>query len=244
MADPAKRAAALRALEHVEDGMVVGLGTGSTAALMVEALAERVRAGLRVTGVPTSAATEMQAAALGIPLATLEEVGRIDVTIDGADEIGPGLGLIKGGGGALLREKIVAASSDRMVVIADASKIVDTLGTFLLPVEVVRFGWRTTAQRIAEGRSVHGLEIAGRDIGLRLRDGAPLLTDEGNHILDLACRRIPDPGRADVALNAIPGVIETGLFVGLATIAIVGPPDGRTELLGASGSLSARPAPA
>ncbi len=240
MADPAKQAAALRALAQIQDGMVVGLGTGSTAALMVEALGERMREGLRITGVPTSAATEAQAGGLGIPLATLEEVGRIDLTIDGADEIGPGLALIKGGGGALLREKIVAASSDRMVVIADASKRVETLGTYPLPVEVVRFGWRTTAARIIAGRAVHGLALAETDITLRQRDGAPLVTDEGNHILDLACRQIPDPGRADVALNAIPGVIETGLFVGMAAVAIIGHGDGRSEILGANPAAAAR----
>lgn len=232
MSDPAKRAAALRALDLVESGMRLGLGTGSTAALMVEGLGARVRAGLRVTGVPTSERTRAQAAALGIPLATLEAAGGLDLTIDGADEIGPGLALVKGGGGALLREKIVAASSARMVVIADASKAVAELGGFPLPVEIVRFGWTTTAARVAA--ALAGLGLAGRAIRRRETAGTPFVTDEGHYILDLAPAPIPDPGALDRALNAVPGVVETGLFVGIATLAVIGAADGSVRILGAA----------
>jgi ribose 5-phosphate isomerase A len=227
--DPAKLAAARAALDFVEPGMALGLGTGSTAALMVEALAGRVRDGLHVTGVPTSSRTRAQAEALGIPLATLDEVERLDLTIDGADEIGPGLALIKGGGGALLQEKIVAASSGRMVVIADAAKEVATLGAFPLPVEVVRFGWRTTMARIAEMLARHGL--AGRPIARREAAGAPFVTDEGNFILDLALGAIPDPGALDCELNKLAGVVESGLFVGLASVAVIGTADGRARVI-------------
>ncbi len=223
-ADPAKRAAAMAALELVEAGMRLGLGTGSTAALFVEALGARVRAGLAVTGVPTSSATRAQAEALGIPLATLEAAAPLDLTVDGADEIGPGLALIKGGGGALLQEKIVAAASRRMVVIADASKEVAALGAFPLPVEIVRFGWRVTAARIEAAAGVAG----------RLRGGEadPFLTDEGHYILDLPMGRIEDPAALEATLAVLPGVVESGLFTGLAAGAILGDAQGRTRVLG------------
>lgn len=227
-ADAAKRAAARAALDFVEPGMALGLGTGSTAALMLEALAERVRGGLHVTGVPTSSRTQAEAEALGIPLARLDALGRLDLTIDGADEIGPGLALVKGGGGALLQEKIVAASSARMVVIADAGKEVAALGAFPLPVEVVRFGWRTTAARIEA--ALADLGMAGRPIARREAGGEPFVTDEGNHILDLALGRIPDPAALDCALNRLAGVVESGLFVGMADAAVIGEADGTARI--------------
>ncbi|GMG84715.1 ribose-5-phosphate isomerase RpiA [Paralimibaculum aggregatum] len=232
MSDPGKQAAALAALEAVEDGMALGLGTGSTAALFVDALGARVKAGLRVTGVPTSAATAAQAEALGIPLTSLEEAGRLDLTVDGADEIGPGLALIKGGGGALLREKIVAASSARMLVIADSSKQVAALGAFALPVEIVRFGWRSTADRV--DAALAGLGFSAPSVVLRMRHGAPFLTDEGHLILDCALGTIPDPAALDIALNAVTGVVETGIFAGIAGAAILGAPDGSVTRLGAA----------
>lgn len=228
--DPGKLAAARAAVAEVADGMALGLGTGSTAKLMVDALAERVRDGLRVTCVTTSSVTEAQARALGIPLTTLDEIGRLDLTIDGADEIGPGLALIKGGGGALLQEKIVAASSAAMLVIADASKEVAALGAFPLPVEVVRFGWQTTRDRVASVLLAYGLGSAA--VALRAREGAPFVTDEGHHILDLHLGRIAEPGALDRDLNAVPGVVETGLFVGLASAAILGAADGSLRRLG------------
>ncbi len=229
-ADRAKRAAAARAVELVEDGMRLGLGTGSTARWFVELLAARLAAtGGRIVAVPTSAATRAQAENLGIPLATLDELGALDLAVDGADEIDGRLNLIKGGGGALLQEKIVAAASRRLVVIADASKRVETLGAFDLPVEIVRFGWRTTAGHIA--RCLEVQEVGGHAWRLRERDGAPMLTEEGHHIIDLALGRIADPGGLDRALRAIPGVVETGLFVGMAAQAILGAPDGSTRIM-------------
>jgi len=231
--DKAKFVAAKRAVDYVEDGMRVGLGTGSTAAWMVRCLGEMVREdGLRVTGVPTSAATARQAEALGIPLTTLDETPWLDLTIDGADEIGPGLALVKGGGGALLREKIVAAASGRMLVIADASKRVGRLGAFPLPVEIVRFGARSIAERVRGAIAALGLPDGMR---LRMAGEAPFVTDEGHHILDLSLAEIPDPDALDATLSRLPGVVETGLFLDLASEAIVGHPDGRVERVPASG---------
>lgn len=213
-----KRAAALKALELVEDGMRLGLGTGSTAALFIEALAGRMAAGLKITGVPTSEATRAQAERLGIPLARLDE-SELDLTVDGADEIDPRLNLIKGGGGALTREKIVAASSHRMVVVADASKRVETLGRFPLPVEVISFGAASTARRI--GKAAGRLGCSG-DISLRRRGETPFVTDNGNWILDCHFGSIPAPAELSQAIAEVPGVVEHGLFVGLCTSAIVG----------------------
>jgi ribose 5-phosphate isomerase A len=229
-ADRAKRAAAAHAIGLVEDGMRLGLGTGSTAAWFVELLARHLaKTGMTVTCVPTSSATREQAERLGIPLATLDEAGMLDLAVDGADEIDGRLTLIKGGGGALLQEKIVAAASRCFVVIADASKQVGALGAFDLPVEVVRFGWRTTAGHIA--RCLDGQDVAGRRWRLRERDGVPFVTDEGHHIIDLALGRIAEPGPLDRALDAIPGVVETGLFVGMAAQAILGHPDGTARVI-------------
>ena len=223
-ADDFKRQAAAKALEFVEPGMKLGLGTGSTAKHFVDLLGARVKAGLKVLCVPTSEATRLQAAALGIPLTTLDEVLERDLAVDGADEFDSELRLIKGGGGALLREKIVAAASDRMIVIADASKRVRTLGAFPLPVEVVRFGAKATLAQIQALAGDVGCE---GEIRLRLKaDGEPFLTDGGNYIYDCAFGRIEEPELLDEALKIAPGVVEHGLFLGLADLAIIGSPAG------------------
>jgi ribose 5-phosphate isomerase A len=229
-AERAKRAAAVRALDFVEDGMRLGLGSGSTARWFVELLARHLAdTGKRIVGVPTSSATQAQAEALGIPLATLDDTGALDLTVDGADEFDGRLRLVKGGGAALLQEKIVAAASARLAVIADETKQVETLGAYALPVEIVRFGWRTTAAHIARRLEAH--DVAGRNWRLREQAGAPLVTEEGHHIIDLALGRIGDPAALDCALNRIPGVVENGLFVGMATIAIIGSPDGSVRII-------------
>ena len=225
-ADAQKRAAAARALEFVQPGMRLGLGTGSTARHFVELLGERVRQGLNVVGVPTSRATETDAKRCGVPLTTLDETPELDLTVDGADEVGPGLALIKGGGGALLREKIVAAASARMVVIADESKWVETLGRFPLPVEIVPFGLGAT-QRAIE-KAIAALQKPGPLTLRRSRDGHPFVTDGGHWILDAALGRIDDPAALARALAGIPGVMEHGLFVGLArTVILAGPAGSR-----------------
>jgi ribose 5-phosphate isomerase A len=214
-----KRQAAARALEYVRPGMRLGLGTGSTAKLFVELLGERVRAGLDVIGVPTSEATRADALRVGVPLTTLEEMPHLDVTIDGADEVGPGLALIKGGGGALLREKIVAAASDRMIVIADESKLVPLLGAFPLPIEIVRFGQGATA--LAVRKTLKALALPDRLALRRTEDGHVFVTDEGHLILDAALGEIPEPRALAARLAEIPGIVEHGLFLGLAKIAII-----------------------
>jgi ribose 5-phosphate isomerase A len=204
--------------------MRLGLGTGSTAHHLVELLGERVRAGLALTAVATSEATRALAEKLGIPLSTLEETPQLDLTIDGADEVAPDLALIKGGGGALLREKIVASASARMVVIADDSKLVDVLGRFPLPIEVVPFGLRATY-----GHIEHAVAKAGCPGPLRLRHGRdshPFVTDGGHLIVDAALERIPDPFSLAARLAEIPGVVEHGLFVGIAHSAIIASVDG------------------
>lgn len=223
-AEDFKRAAAARALDFVEPGQRLGLGTGSTAARFVDLLGERVRDGLDVLCVPTSEATRAQAERLGIRLTTLDETPRLDLAIDGADEIGPGLALIKGGGGALLREKIVAAASARLLIIADASKRVDALGRFPLPVEVAHFGTRATALSIAE--RARALGLSGPVVQRMAKDGGPFPTDNGNLIFDCHFRRIEEPERLARALAEIPGVVEHGLFIGMADIAVVAGPDG------------------
>lgn len=219
-----KRQAAARALERVRPGMRLGLGTGSTARHFVDLLGEKVRGGLDVTGVPTSEATRAQAASCGITLSTLEETPELDLTIDGADEIGSDLTLIKGGGGALLREKIVARASAGMIVIADESKWVGILGRFPLPVEIVRFGMAATRRAVEDAA---GLPRNSDRLTLRRgKDGHPFVTDEGHFILDAALERIPDPQSLGVRLASIPGVVEHGLFIGIATTAILAGPDG------------------
>jgi ribose 5-phosphate isomerase A len=217
--DGLKRQAAARALEFVCDGMKLGLGTGSTAKLFVELLGERVRAGLDVIGVPTSEATRADAARCGIPLTTLDDVDRLDLTVDGADEIDPALDVIKGGGGALLREKIVAAASDRMIVIADDSKWVDVLGRFPLPVEVIPFGLAATQR--AMGKAFAQCGVSGQMVVRKGGDGHAFVTDGGHWIVDVHLRRITDAPRLAGLLTSIPGVVEHGLFIGFATMAIL-----------------------
>jgi ribose 5-phosphate isomerase A len=215
--------AARVALSHVSDGMRLGIGTGTTAEEFVRLLAEKVETGLNIVGVPTSERTAALCLELGVPLSTLEETPELDLTIDGADEIGPELTLIKGGGGALLREKIVAAASARMIVIADRSKLVETLGRFPLPIEVNRFGLRAT--EIAIGKAASTLGLQG-PLTLRMTAGVPFVTDGGHFILDASFGRIPDTRALSGALHAIPGVVEHGLFIGLASAAIVAGGDG------------------
>lgn len=222
--DSLKLAAARRALGFVEPRMRLGLGTGSTASVFVELLGAEVRKGLSVLCVPTSEQTRVLAEKLDIPLSTLDETPLLDLTIDGADELDGELRLIKGGGGALLREKIVATASDRMIVIADASKRVDKLGRFPLPVEVVRFG--VTATRNMIEMLAHDAGCQG-EISLRMKpDGSPFITDGGNFIFDCAFGQIDDPESLDEALKFIPGVVENGLFLGIADAAIIGGPEG------------------
>jgi ribose 5-phosphate isomerase A len=228
-ADRAKAAAAREAAEMVEEGMRVGLGTGSTAAHLVARLGERAREGLRFTAVATSEATARLARDAGLSTRTLDEAGWLDLTIDGADEFDPDLALIKGAGGALLREKIVAACSDRMVVIADPSKRVETLGAFPLSVEVVPFGWSVTKALLEEAMA--GLGLGKVEARPRIRGGRAFETDGGNRVLDLHLGRIENPGRTSVAINQIPGVVENGLFVDLCDAVVIGHPDGRTELV-------------
>jgi ribose 5-phosphate isomerase A len=223
-AEAQKRAAAARAVEFVRPGMRLGLGTGSTARYFVELIGERVRAGLDVVAVPTSRATQADAKRCGIPLTTLDEITQLDLTVDGADEIDPSLNLIKGGGGALLREKIVAAASARMIVIADQSKYVDALGRYPLPVEIAPFGAAATLQKL------ENLVLAShRRASLKVRqdrDGHAFVTDGGHWIVDVALGRIDDPKALAHALCAIPGVMEHGLFIDLAQMAIVAGADG------------------
>jgi ribose 5-phosphate isomerase A len=208
-----KEAAARASLKFVHDGNVVGLGTGSTAAYAVRLLAEKVRAGLNIRGIPTSSGTRELAQNLGISLTTFDEVQQIDVTIDGADEFDPQLHLIKGGGGALLREKIVASASRQVIIVTNASKQVPVLGKFPLPVEVIRFAQPLVAKRIA---------ALGSAVKLRLDvSGNPYVTDEGNHILDCQFDSIPDPPALARTLDAMPGVVDHGLFINLASIVLL-----------------------
>ncbi|ACT59537.1 ribose-5-phosphate isomerase RpiA [Hirschia baltica] len=221
MSDIAKRNAAIEALKLVEDGMTLGLGTGSTAAFFVEELGKKVQLGLDVICVSTSEVTEAQARSLNIPMADLDTAPTIHLTIDGADEFDPELRLIKGGGAALLREKIIADSSDMMVVITDASKQVAQLGAFPLPVEVNPFGMALTKARIEETLEILGMY--GIHVNVRLNEGGgPLLTDGGHHILDLHCKAIPDPDMLGAVLDQIPGVVEHGLFLDIADAVIIG----------------------
>lgn len=229
-ADTAKRASAALALEAVEEGMRIGIGTGSTADWFVRLLAERIAgAGLNVICVPTSEATAELARGLGVPLATLEKVGALDLAVDGADEVDPRLDLIKGGGGAHLREKIVAGAAARFIVIADAGKRVPKLGAFPLPVEVVRFGWPAT--RAAIVAALDDLGLGGVPVALRERGDAPALTDEDNYILDLSLGEIPDAPALAARLDRITGVVEHGLFIGMADCVALGRPDGTAEIL-------------
>ena len=224
MSEALKREAAARAVAEIASGMKVGLGTGSTARHFVELLGERVAAGLDIVGVPTSEATAAQARQCGIPLSDLDTLDKLDVTVDGADEIDAALNLIKGGGGALLREKIVAASSDAMIVIADGSKVVETLGRFPLPIEVNRFGLGATRRAVADIMARHEAEGA-----LKLREtpaGEPFQTDGGHLILDAFFGRISRPEALSIELLNIPGVVQHGLFLNMCRKAYVATPNG------------------
>jgi ribose 5-phosphate isomerase A len=223
-ADLQKRAAATRALEFVRPGMRLGLGTGSTAKHFVELLGERVRSGLDVVGVPTSEETRAHAERSRIPLSTLDDIPELDLTVDGADEIGPDLTLIKGGGGALLREKIVAAASARMIVIADESKLVTALGRFALPIEVAPFGAEATLRELS--KAIAAVQSSGSLSLRRNKDGHPFVTDGSHWIVDAALGHIDDPAALAHALCGIPGVMEHGLFLDIADIAIVAGADG------------------
>jgi ribose 5-phosphate isomerase A len=223
-AEAQKRAAAARAVEFVTPGMRLGLGTGSTARHFVELIGERVRNGLDVIAVPTSEATHAQAAACGIPLTTLDETPELDLTVDGADEIGPGMVLVKGGGGALLREKIVASASARMIAIADESKWVETLGRFPLPIEVAPFGFGATLRAVEA--AIASVQAPG-PLTLRMaKNGHAFVTDGGHWIIDAALSRIESPKALAQALSAVPGVMEHGLFVDIASVVIIAGQDG------------------
>jgi ribose 5-phosphate isomerase A len=222
--DELKRQAAGRALEQVRNGMKLGLGTGSTAKHFVELLGERVRAGLDVVGVPTSEATRALAERCGIALTTLDQLDRLDLTVDGADEIDPAMNVIKGGGGALLREKIVAAASDRMIVIADESKWAATLGRFPLPIEVVPFGLSATRRAVEQAFAQCG--VSGPMTVRNGHDGHAFVTDGGHWIIDAHLGLIPDVSRLAGLLNLIPGVVEHGLFIGLVTMVVLAGPQG------------------
>ena len=217
-----KQAAGRAAAKLVRDGDVVGLGTGSTAYFAVVALGERVKAGLKIVGIPTSVKTGDLARQLGIPLTTLDETPQIDITLDGADEVDPKLNLIKGGGGALLREKVIATATKNMVVVVDSSKVVSVLGKFPLPIEVISF-----ARTVVENKIVS----LGASPKLRTKtDGSPYLTDNGNQILDCSFGQIADPAALALILSDTPGIVEHGLFIGLAKVALVGRGDRVEEL--------------
>ena len=220
--DTEKAAAARASLRFVQDGNIVGLGTGSTAAHVVRFLGERVHAGIKIRGIPTSVKTQELAASLGIPLTTLDDFQQINVDIDGADEFDPQLHLIKGGGGALLREKIIASASRQVIIIADSSKQVAVLGKFPLPVEVIPFAQRLVAKKIG---------ALGATVKLRQdAKGNPFLSDEGHHILDCSFGKIPDPPVLARQLSDMPGVVEHGLFIDLATVVLVAKGENVTEL--------------
>ena len=223
-----KKIAAAKAVEFVEDGMRLGIGTGSTANEFIRLLAERVKAGLHITGVATSKRSEKLCHELGIPVATLDETPHLDLDIDGADEIDPHLALIKGGGGALLREKIVAFASSQMLVIADSSKLVKTLGAFPLPIEINPFGLEATREAII--KVADRLELVP-NIKLRARDDKTFVTDGGHFILDASFGRISDPERLSKALFSIPGVVEHGLFLNLAKKSVVAMANGEIKVL-------------
>ncbi|OIQ27113.1 MAG: ribose 5-phosphate isomerase A [Alphaproteobacteria bacterium MedPE-SWcel] len=227
--DKAKFVAARRAADMVEDGMRVGLGTGSTAAWLVRCLGEMVREdGLKIIGVPTSTRTAELAREVGIAVMSLDEAKWLDLTIDGADEFDGELNLIKGGGGALLQEKIVASASDQMVVIADKAKEVESLGAFPLPIEVIPFGWQTTQSLVEE--TLISMDVLGRTATLRMDGSGPYITDEGNHILDLHLTRIGNPRQLALVINQIPGVVENGLFVDMCDTVVIGYGDGKVEV--------------
>jgi len=227
--DKAKFVAAKRAADYVEDGMRVGLGTGSTAAWLVRCLGEQVRDdGLRIKGVPTSTRTADLARDVGIEVISLDEAKWLDLTIDGADEFDSHLNLIKGGGGALLQEKVVATASDQMIVIADAAKEVEHLGAFPLPIELIPFGWLTTQALVEE--TLISMDVLGRSSTLRMNGERPFVTDEGNYILDLHLQHIGNARQLALALNQMPGVVENGLFIDICDIVVIGDGQGGVEV--------------
>ena len=221
--DDAKGMAARKSLEFVEDGMVVGLGSGSTATHFIRLLGERVKAGLKIRGIASSRASEELAISLSIPMIDFHVSAVIDVAIDGADEVGPGLALIKGGGGALLREKIVASAAKRFIIVADASKVVRRLGRFPLPVEVIQMAEPLVSRRLTD----LGLRPAMR----QAKDGSAYVTDEGNYILDCACGEMDDPAAVAASIRRIVGVVEHGLFLNMAEMALIAGDGGVRELL-------------
>jgi ribose 5-phosphate isomerase A len=218
-----KKLAAVQAIGYVQQHMIIGIGTGSTVYWFIQELAKRVKDGLVCSCVPTSHATDMLAKQLGIPMLELNDVTKIDITIDGADEADLQLSLIKGGGGALLQEKMVAAASDKLVIIADDSKLVKQLGVFPLPVEVIPYGWKQVQQNIQTAYCVKAI--------LRMKDEMPFFTDHGHYILDCHFQQIQDAGKLTVSLNTIPGVVENGLFVKMANHAIIAFADGHVEVI-------------
>jgi ribose 5-phosphate isomerase A len=211
--DAEKEVAARASLKYVREGQVVGLGTGSTATIAIRLLGELVRGGLKIRGIPTSSASRDLATQLGIPLTTFDEVQQIDVTIDGADEFDPALNLIKGGGGAMLREKVVASATKQQVIVTDSSKQVQVLGKFPLPVEVIGFAEPLVAKEIAD--------LGARVVQRKDSAGKPYLTDEGHHILDCHFGEIPDPPALARRLSDMPGIVEHGLFVGMASVVLM-----------------------
>ncbi|MCS6801668.1 MAG: ribose-5-phosphate isomerase RpiA [Chloroflexota bacterium] len=223
----AKQAAVARAAQEIQNGMMLGLGTGSTAELLFPILRQRLAEGWQLTAVATSERTAALAAAIGVPLLPLRHAVQVDLTIDGADEVDPALRLVKGRGGALLREKMVAQASRRAIIVVDDSKLVPTLGTRApLPVEVVQFGWEAVSERLAA--------LGASEVTLREQAGKPVLTDSGNYLLDCRFPGIADPEALDVAIHRIAGVVEHGLFLGLADTVIVGSADGSTAVLSQS----------
>jgi ribose 5-phosphate isomerase A len=220
--DDAKRLVAKRAVEFVEDGMAVGLGTGTTATMFIRELAVRVEQGLKIRCVASSDASHELGLSLGMDVTTLDELPELDLYVDGADEVGPGLALIKGGGGALLREKIVASAAKEFVVVVDSTKIVERLGRFPLPIEVIKMALPVVEPRLA------ALELNAKQ-RKATKGGGPYLTDEGNYILDCACGVIDDPELLAAEIRGIVGVVEHGLFLGMATLALVAGEDGVTE---------------
>ena len=228
--DAAKRTAAAKAIEtFLQDGMTIGLGSGSTSRWFVRILGDRVKAGLRVVGVPSSKSTGELAQEVGVPLADLNDVEQLDLTIDGADEIDALGRMIKGGGANLLWEKIVASASHKMVAIVDESKRVQRLGRFPLPVEVVPFAWRSTERQLQNLFKTSG--FTGVRIDVRGSTEKPLITDSGHYLLDCHLKEIADPDSLAAKLNLIPGVVEHGLFIGIATDAVIGKTDGTAETL-------------
>lgn len=218
-----KKIAAERAVEYVKDGMWVGLGTGSTAIWAIHAIANKIKEGMQIKAIATSKQSELMALELGMQIFTFADTTHLDITIDGADEVDENLNLIKGGGGALLREKIVGSATKFYIIIADETKRVKTLGTFPLPVEVVKFGYQHTVKL---------MEKLGCTTSIRKTEAEPFITDNGNYIFDCSFGTIPNPESLHQAINSIPGVVDNGLFVGMANVVVVGKNNGEVEISG------------